>query len=60
MSIKESIQESRQRKLVDDHKFDEHMERARLQDIAAREKIFAVQTGDNVERRDGRKKAKGI
>jgi hypothetical protein len=52
MTHQESIKASRQRRLVDDNKFDRHMERARVNDIDSRKTIFNQQTEDGIKRRE--------
>lgn len=44
MEHKEAIKESRQRKLVDDDKFERHFRKAIKQDIDSLKKIFTNQT----------------
>lgn len=44
MEYKEAVTMSRQRKLVEDDKFDRHMRRARIGDIESRRSIFCNQT----------------
>lgn len=51
MTHQEAIIESRERKLVPDDKFDNHMSRARVNDIDSRRAIFDRQTEDNVKSR---------
>ena len=52
MTHQESIKASRQRRLVDDNKFDRHMERARVNDIDSRKTIFDRQAEDSINRRE--------
>lgn len=51
MTHQEAIIESRNRQLVPDDKFDNHMSRARVNDLDSRMAIFDRQTEDNVKRR---------
>ncbi len=51
MTHQEAIIESRNRQLVPDDKFDNHMSRARANDLDSRMAIFDRQTEDNVKRR---------
>lgn len=46
-----AIRESRQRKLVDDHKFERHFKRAIRQDVKSRKIIFDDQTEFGIIRR---------
>ena len=46
-----AIRESRQRKLVDDHKFERHFKRAIRQDVNSRKIIFDDQTEFGIIRR---------
>ena len=50
-AIIEKIEQSRNRQLVPDEKFDEHMAKARLADIESRKAIFCATTDDGEQRR---------
>ncbi len=52
MTHQKSINASRQRRLVEDDKFDRHMKRARVNDIDSRKTIFNQQTEDGIKRRE--------
>ena len=52
MTHQESIKASRQRRLVEDNKFDRHMKRARVNDIDSRKTTFDRQTEDSIKRRE--------
>ena len=58
MTHQESIKASRQRKLVEDDKFDRHFMRARVNDTDSRKTIFDQQTADGISRQEERKKIK--
>lgn len=58
MNHQECIKQSRRKKLVDADKFDRHMERARLNDIASRKRIFDLQTNIGVDRHTQRENIK--
>jgi hypothetical protein len=47
-----ALRSSRNRKLVDDHKFERHFKRAVRQDIDSRKRIFDSQTENNIEKRE--------
>jgi hypothetical protein len=53
-----AIRESRQRKLVDDHKFERHFKRAIRQDISSRKNIFDCQTENGINKRESYKQIK--
>jgi len=55
MTHQESIKASRQRKLVEDDKFDRHMTRARVRDIDCRKAVFDRQTEEGISRSENRK-----
>lgn len=55
MTHQESIKASRQRKLVEDDKFDRHMRAARVRDIDSRKAVFDRQTEDGISRSENRK-----
>ena len=55
MTHQESIKASRQRKLVEDDKFDRHMARARVRDIDSRKAVFDRQTEEGISRSESRK-----
>lgn len=52
MTHQKAINASRQRRLVEDDKFDRHMKRARISDIDSRKIIFDQQTKDGIKRRE--------
>ena len=52
MTHQKAINASRQRRLVEDDKFDRHMKRARVNDIDSRKTIFNQQTEDGIKRRE--------
>lgn len=58
MTHQESIKASRQRRLVEDDKFDRHMTMARVNDIESRKAIFDRQTEDRQYRETKRKNLK--
>lgn len=55
MTHQETIKASRQRKLVEDDKFDRHMRAARVRDIDSRKAVFDRQTEDGISRSENRK-----
>ena len=55
MTHQESIKASRQRKLVEDDKFDRHMRAARVRDIDSRKAVFDRQTEEGISRSESRK-----
>ena len=55
MTHQESIKASRQRRLVEDDKFDRHMRAARVRDIDSRKAVFDRQTEDGISRSENRK-----
>ena len=52
MTHQKAINASRQRRLVEDDKFDRHMKRARVNDIDSRKTIFNQQTEDGIKRHE--------
>ena len=55
MTHQEFIKASRQRKLVEDDKFDRHMALARVRDIDSRKAVFDRQTEEGISRSENRK-----
>lgn len=55
MTHQETIKASRQRRLVEDNKFDRHMRAARVRDIDSRKAVFDRQTEDGISRSESRK-----
>ena len=55
MTHQESITASRQRKLVEDDKFNRHMMAARVRDIDSRKAVFDRQTEEGISRSKIRK-----
>jgi hypothetical protein len=58
MTHQESIKASRQRRLVEEDKFDRHMAKARVNDIESRKAIFDRQTEERQESETKRKNLK--
>ena len=58
MTHQETIKASRQRKLVENDKFDRHMRAARVRDIDSRKAVFDRQTEEGISRQEERKKIK--
>ena len=54
MTHQESIKASRQRRLVEDDKFDRHMRAARMRDIDSRKAVFDRQTEEGISRSESR------
>lgn len=52
MSLEKCIELAQENGNVPVDKFDRHMKRARLQDIASRQKAFVLQTEKDVEHRE--------
>lgn len=55
MTHQKAINASRQRRLVEDDKFDRHMRAARVRDIDSRKAVFDRQTEDGISRSERRK-----
>ena len=52
MTHQELIKASRQRRLVENDKFDRHMKRARMSDINSRKTTFDLLTEDSIKRQE--------
>jgi hypothetical protein len=54
MTLHETINISRRKRLVEDDKFDKHMRKARVQDIDSRKAIFCQQTENTINESEKR------